>query len=268
MELADKTVVLTHATNTLGQALARALAGKGARLILSGSDETALTRLAEQLPAHQHRLIASDINTEPGRVSLNQACRQGDGGLDILINNPMSGAQGLFRATSQSAIDTYLSAHLNAPILLTRTLLPQLLKRDTAQIVNIGALTASIGLPGFACDSAARFGVRGFSEALGRELSDSPVKVVYFAHRGIKSTQTRTTNNLSSALKRPLDSADNISKALIQAIKNENPFTQMGWRERLWIRRNTLARKKMDRAIENQRGAFAASARKMSFPER
>ncbi len=268
MELANKTVVLTHATNTLGRALAQALAGKSARLVLSGGDEAALKQLAERLPGDQHSVVASDINTEPGRVSLLHTCQQGNRGLDILINNPMSGGQGSFRATPQSTIDAYLKAHLNAPILLIRALLPQLLKRDSAQIVNIGALTASIGLPGFACDSAARFGLRGFSEALGRELGDTPIKVIYFAHRGIKSEQTQANKNLGSALKRPLDSADSVGKALIRAMETESPFTQMGWRERLWIKRNAVAQKKIDQAIENQRASFAASARKKSFPDR
>ena len=45
MEFANKTVALTHASNTLGRALAKALAARGARLVLSGSDEPALTQL-------------------------------------------------------------------------------------------------------------------------------------------------------------------------------------------------------------------------------
>ena len=268
MELANKTVVLTHAANTLGRALSKALAARGARLVLSGTDEQILSQLMAQIPSDQHRLVVSDISTEPGRVSLSDACQQGDRGVDILINNPLRGGQGLFRATSQSAINTYLNAHLNAPILLIRALLPHLLKRDNSQIVNIGALTGNIGLPGFACDSAARFGLRGFSEALGRELSESPVKVIYFAHRGIKSGDAPSAGQLGAALKRPLDSPENVSKALLRAMADDRPFTQMGWRERWWIKRNTLARKKMDQAFESQRPTFASSARKKSFPER
>jgi len=268
MEFANKTVALTHASNTLGRALAKALAARGARLVLSGSDEPALTQLMTQIGSDQHRLVVSDISTEPGRVCLSDACQLGDRGVDILINNPLRGGQGLFRATSQSAINTYLNAHLNAPILLIRALLPHLLKRDSGQIVNIGALNGSIGLPGFACDSAARFGLKGFSEALGRELSDSPVRVIYFAHRGIKSDAASSAGKRGAALKRPLDTPESVSKAVLRAMAGDSPFTQLGWRERWWIKRNTLARKKMDQAFEGRRSAFAASARRKSFPER
>lgn len=264
MELNNKTVVLTHATNTLGIALAKALDKEGARLLLSSRDENALKQLSSELEARFHTYISGDINSEAGRVRLVYACQDGDTTIDILVNNSPQGAQGSFRAISQSAISTFINNNLTAPILLTRILLPQLVKRDAAQVVNIGTLSASIGLPGFAIDGAGRFGLRGFSEALAREFHNTSLSTVYVAHRGIADGNA-SLPNLSKALKRPLDKPEAIAKAIIKAMKKDTTFYQVGWRERYWVKMNNLAPEMLSKKILKQLPTFAHFAREKTF---
>jgi short-subunit dehydrogenase len=269
MDLNNKTVVLTHVNNMLGRALAKALDKEGAVLILSDGDETGLTELAKELKSDRHMLVPGDINIDKGRVQLISACRDKDTSIDILINNPLQGAQGSFRATPQSDISQFINSSLTAPILLTRALFPQLAKRDSALIVNIGTLSASIGLPGFAIDCAGRFGLRGFSEALARELQNTSVKTTYVAHRGIKQSNNKTTStNLSTALKRPLDKPEAVAKTVIKAIVDEAPFNQMGRLERYWIKLNTCVPKWMDKAVFKRLPIYAHFAKQRTFRER
>jgi short-subunit dehydrogenase len=268
MELNNKTVVLTHATNTLGIALAKALDKEGSRLLLSSRDENALKQLSSELEARFHTYISGDINSEAGRVRLVYACQDGDTTIDILVNNPPQGAQGSFRAISQSAISTFINNNLTAPILLTRILLPQLVKRDAAQVVNIGTLSASIGLPGFAIDGAGRFGLRGFSEALAREFQNTSLSTIYVAHRGIDNSKAASSNltpSLSKALKRPLDKPEAVAKAIIKAMKKDTTFYQVGWRERYWVKMNNLAPEMLSKKILKQLPTFAHFAREKTF---
>ncbi len=264
MELRNKTIVLTHATNTLGIALAKALNKEGARLLLSGSDENALKRLITELEARRHIFVYGDINSEIERARLINSCQDSDTGIDILINNPPQGAQGSFRSVSQNAISTFINNNLTAPILLTRILLPQLVKRDAAQVVNIGTLSANIGLPGFTLDGAGRFGLRGFSEALAREFHNTSLSTVYVAHRGMTNHKT-SSPNLSKALKRPLDKPDTVAKAIVKAMKKGTAFHQIGWRERFWIKMNALAPEKLGKSILKQLPTFAHFAREKTF---
>lgn len=268
MELSNKTVVLTHATNTLGIALAKALDKEGARLLLSSSDKSGLELLGRELKGRAHTFIAGDTGLEAGRVQLVNACQDGDSSVDILINNPPQGAQGSFRVISQSAISTFINNNLTAPILLTRILLPQLVKQKTAQVVNIGTLSASIGLPGFAVDGAGRFGLRGFSEALAREFHNTSLSTVYVAHRGVATSDSKVpAASLSRALKRPLDKPETVAKAIIQAMKKDTPRYQIGWRERAWIKMNILAPEKLTKKILDQLPTFARFAREKTLRE-
>lgn len=262
MELSNKTVVLTHATNTLGIALAKALDKEGARLLLSSSDKNALEPLSSELEGKSHAFISGDISSEVGRVQLVNTCQDGDSSIDILINNPPQGAQGSFRVMSQSAISAFINNNLTAPILLTRILLPQLVKQEAAQVVNIGTLSGSIGLPGFAVDGAGRFGLRGFSEALAREFQNTSLSTVYVAHRGVANSDSKApSSNLSKALKRPLDKPEAVAKAIIKAMKKDTSFHQLGWRERYWIKMNILAPEKLTKSILKQLPTFAHFAR-------
>ena len=274
MDLNNKTVVLTHAHNTLGIALAKAMDKEGTVLILSGSDETSLIELAKELTSNQHMLVPGDISSDKGRVQLVSACRDKDTSIDILINNPQFGGQGSFRATPQGDISHFINSNLTAPILLTRALFPQLAKRDSALLVNIGTLSGSIGLPGFAIDGAGRFGLRGFSEALARELQNTSVKTIYVAHRGIGQNYNSQNKNktpspgLNTTLKRPLDKPELVAKAVIKAMVNETAFSQMGWRERCWIKINACAPKWMDKAVLKRLPIYAHFAKQRTFQDR
>ena len=80
-------------------------------------------------------------------------------------------------------------------MLLCQGLLPLLRNRPEAAIVNIGSTFGSIGHPGFATYCASKFGLRGFTETLRRELADTEVQVYYVAPRA-----TRTDMNSAAVV--------------------------------------------------------------------
>lgn len=268
MELNGKVALITHASNSLGTALARALAKEGAVLVLAGSDAAALDQLAKNLRPGQATVVVADISCDAGRVQIIEACREHP--IDILINNAGSSGLGLFRSTPQSDFAEYIQNNLTSPLLLTRALTPQLAERKAALIVSIGTLSSNIGLPGFTMASCVGFGLRGFSEALSRELVSTSVKTIYFAHRGLArdNRQNPPAPSLNTALKRPNDDPTKIAKAIIRAIGKEAHSTQLGWTERWWILLNALAPQKIDKALLKHLPAFAYFARKKSLGER
>ena len=99
------------------------------------------------------------------------------GGVDLLINCAGTNNFGMFEDQPQNAIKQVLDINLTGPILLSLELMPLLRQRGDAHIVNIGSTFGSIGYPGFSAYCASKFGLRGFTEALRRELGDAAVRI-------------------------------------------------------------------------------------------
>lgn len=269
MELNGKVVLIIHASNDLGRALARVLAKAGTTLVLTGNNAAALDELAKQLPAGQHTVLATDINSEAGRFQVLEACR--DRPIDIFINNASSGGVGLFRTTPQNEIAEFIQNTLTGPLLLTRALTPQLTERKAAMIVNIGTLSGNIGLPGLTMASCVGFGMRGFSEALARELVNTSINTIYFAHRGLARDKQHNSPppppNLNTPLTQHQDDPACVAHAIIRVIRKEVHSSQLGWAARWWVLRNTLTPKKVDLAVLKHLPAFVNFARKKSLSE-
>ena len=182
----SKTILLTGATGGIGGAIAKLLSQQGSTLLLVGRDANKLNQLKAEL-SEKHIIVKADIATESGRACIVEACEKLSQGLDMLINNAGIGQFDLFGQMTEEKIGQIININLTSTLLLTHGLLPILQKQNKAQIINIGSTFGSLGYPGFSVYSASKFGIRGFSEALRRELKDSDITVQYFAPRATKT---------------------------------------------------------------------------------
>ena len=140
-----------------------------------------------------------------------------------------------------------------APIHLIQALLPHLRARPLAHVVNVGSIFGSIGFPCFASYSASKYALRGYSEALRRELADSRVRVHYVAPR-----YTRTGFNqepvarMAEALGMRQDSPEDVAAQTLAAIARDAADTFLGWPEKLFVRINALLPRLVDKALSRQ----------------
>ncbi len=249
MELRGKTVLLTGASGGIGQAIALQLAAVGARLVLVARNTARLATLQAELVAKHpadHQIFSADLTNAQERQDL-QAFVRDLQGIDLLINNAGISQFGL---VAQQDYATQLSTNLLMPMLLTQTLLPELQRKAAAMIVNVGSAFGSIGYPGFTGYSASKFGLRGFTEALKRELSDSAVQVLYFAPR---ATDTSINSDAVVAMNRELgnqsDSPALVAAALVQQIQQNQARRFIGWPEQLFVRVNAVLPGIVDKAL-------------------
>jgi short-subunit dehydrogenase len=168
----------------------------------------------------------------------------------VLINNAGVGAFGLFENQDAATVTRLLATNLEAPIQLTRALLPWLKAQPQAAIVNIGSTFGSLPFPGFVAYSAAKAGLRGFSQALRRELADSLVAVIHIAPRAIDTPlNSDAVNALNRALKTASDrrrrSRDRSSPPCA-AVDGEHHF---GFPERFFAWLNGVAPSLIDRGL-------------------
>lgn len=251
MQPTDCRVLLTGASGGIGQALVYALASEGAHLLLAGRHLDALQPLLKRFP-QQIQLVQADIGTRAGRDAL-VAAAQNFGGLNCVINAAGVNRFGLLDQQDEQQIAELIGLNVTATLQLTQRLLPLLRAQRRALLINVGSTFGTIGYPGFAAYCASKFALRGFSEALRRELADTNVRVLYFAPRA-----TRTAMNAPSVVAMndelgvAMDDPEKVAAELLQAIRHEQEERYLGWPERLFVRLNGLLPRVVDQALRKQ----------------
>ena len=251
MQPTDCRALLTGASGGIGQALAERLASEGAHLLLADRRLEPLEPLLKRFP-QQIQLVQADIGTRAGRDAL-VAAAQNFGGLNCLINAAGVNRFGLLDQQDEQQIAELIGLNVTATLQLTQRLLPLLRAQRRALLINVGSTFGTIGYPGFAAYCASKFALRGFSEALRRELADTNVGVLYFAPRA-----TRTPMNAPSVVAMndelgvAMDDPEQVAGELLQAIRHEQEERYLGWPERLFVRLNGLLPRVVDQALRKQ----------------
>jgi len=255
MNVKNKTVVLTGASGGIGRAIAEKLDAAEARLVLVGRNEDTLKELVSSFGGEKHAYVVADISSDEGRRHLRQFCESlGAQGIDVLVNCAGINDFGLLEDQSQVAIVDTISINLVSPMLICQDLLPMLRCRDDAQIINIGSTFGSIGYPGFSAYCASKFGLRGFTEALRRELADTHLRISYIAPR---ATQTALNSDrivaMNNELGTAMDDPSVVATEVMRVIGERKPLDKyMGWPEKLFVKINALLPTLVDSSLRKQ----------------
>lgn len=255
MKLSGCRTLLTGAGSGIGRCLALELCARGARLALVGRDETRLTAVAREIVGTGGYAFAlpHDLSKTDSHDALVQAVSTRLGSIDLLVNNAGVSGFGEFAREKAAALDTLISTNITAPLQLTRAVLPAMLESGKGRIVNVGSILGAIGFPHFAAYSASKFALRGFSEALRRELAESGVGVTYVAPR-----TTRTALNsddlyrLSDASGTAIDDPAKVAAIIIDAISRDRDEVHIGGPEKLAVHLNALLPRLVSLAIGKQ----------------
>ena len=173
MELSGRSALLTGATGGLGRATAAALAGRGAKLLLSGRKADALEALAAELPGGEHRVLPADL-AEPGAA---EKLAAEAGAVDILVANAGLPATGRLTDFSSDQLTRALRVNLEAPMLLARAVEPGMLERGSGHMVFVSSLSGKSPSPLSSVYNATKFGLRGFALGLRTDLDPHGIGV-------------------------------------------------------------------------------------------
>ena len=255
MELKGASVLLTGASGGIGRALAKELALRGARLGLVGRNATSLQDVIDivRCAGSETVSIVADIGTTDGRHVAVQAMGKSFNGTDILINNAGVTAFADFSTQDEAEIECIVRTNLLAPMTLTRSILSTMQIAGRGKIVNIGSTFGSIGFAWFASYSASKFGLRGFSEALRRELAGSGIDVLYAAPRAVKTAlNTEAVNRMAEHVKMNMDEPAWVAGKIVTALANDKKDIYIGFPESLFARINSVLPRLIDRALHKQ----------------
>jgi short-subunit dehydrogenase len=189
---------VTGAASGIGRALALELAARGCDLALADRDDTGLATLAAEIGRSKGRKVTVhrvDVG-EPGQIAdFAQAAIAEHPGLNIVINNAGVALMGQFSEIDQAQMDWLMNINFWGVVHGTRAFLPHLSTRGEAHIVNLSSIFGIIAPPGQTAYAAAKFAVRGFSEALRHELTTagSPVRLSVVHPGGVATNIARNS---------------------------------------------------------------------------
>ncbi|WP_203292133.1 SDR family NAD(P)-dependent oxidoreductase [Maricaulis parjimensis] len=188
--LAGERALITGAASGIGAALAEGLAQRGCHLILTDINEAGLEPVAEKARAlgvevDTYKLDVADpqaIQDLFGAVSLKYAS------VSLLFNNAGVALGGTFEEVSPENFDWLMSINFFGVVRMARAFMPLLKAAKKAQIINVSSIFGIVAPPGQTAYSSAKFGVRGFSNALRHELRGSSIGVTTIHPGGIATS--------------------------------------------------------------------------------
>lgn len=170
MKISGATALVTGATGGIGQAIARALHERGAKLILTGRRAEVLEPLAQELGA---RTLAVDL-VDPAEVD---RLASESGAVDILIANAALPATGTLDTFTMQEVDRALAVNLRAPIALAHAFTPGMVARHSGHVLFMSSLSGKAATPHSLMYNATKFGLRGFALGLRADLREQGVGV-------------------------------------------------------------------------------------------
>jgi short-subunit dehydrogenase len=190
MTLDSRTAVITGAASGIGRALAVSLASRRCNLALADINEVGLAETARMVQSNSLRVTCHvlDVTDRDALAVVPQAVAAQHGGTDILINNAGVAIGGTFDQVSEQNFEWLFEVNFWAVVRLTRAFMPLLRASDDARLVNLSSLYGLISPPGQTAYSAAKFAVRGFSNALRHELKGTKIGVTVVHPGGVATS--------------------------------------------------------------------------------
>lgn len=210
MPLKGKTVYITGGTGGIGIPLVRMLEEAGAIV------------------------TAHDYEKEGDLVAgLDKICTQLQTNTpDILIN--MAGYNVLDYCENQN-LEAIVDLNMIVPMRLTQAVLPGMKSRNAGQIINMGSMTALIPLPHLTGYVAAKAGLKGFNDALRRELGGTNIKLTHISPRAVKTPMNSGVKaEVNARTKINYDQPQDVARWIFEAIISQKPDVRFGWPERLF----------------------------------
>lgn len=192
----DRVAVITGAGSGIGRALAIALGAVGCKLALSDINEAAVKQVATQLKESGREVIADrlDVADRDAMYAYAERVQKHYGKVNIVVNNAGVALGSTVEDTSYEDFEWLMGINFWGVVYGTKAFLPMLKQAGEGHIVNVSSVFGLIGVPSQSAYNAAKFAVRGFTEALRieLELEDCGVSCTSIHPGGIKTNIARS----------------------------------------------------------------------------
>ena len=221
-----KRVIVTGASRGIGVYIARALAARGADLLLVARSEPELARLAKELrtPENTVGFAAIDLAGPHAAEQVVAAAESELRAVDVLVNNAAVELQRRFVDLDPEEIERVLRVDLIAPIELTRLLLPQMLDRGYGRIVNISSIAGRAGFPFTEAYAASKDGLIAFGRVVRNDFRKDGVSASSVILGAVKEAGIGQRTLDETGLKGNtafMVAPEKVAKAVVRAIRKD-----------------------------------------------
>lgn len=243
MELKGKVVLITGASSGFGMDAAFLFARAGCRVVLAARRIDRLQELAAQIQEEGGEAFAVPVDVaDPNEIEIMvDTVLDLYGHIDILFNNAGFGRLGWYENLSpERDIETQIAVNLMGLIRVTHAVLPGMLKSRSGHIINMSSVAGWIAPPTYTIYSASKYGVRGFTDALRREVEPfgvdvsgiypGPARTEFGQHMGHHPMQGSTLRRYF----RSMDSME-VAERVVKLAKHPRRAVIMPWYYRIAV---------------------------------
>lgn len=193
-DLSGKTALVTGGSRGIGRAIALALAGHGASVMVNyvrNAEAARDTVAALQALGVRADAVQGDVAVPDEAVRIVQATIETFGRLDILVNNAGLTRDDLVLRLDRDDWDTVLNTNLRGTFFCTKTALRGMIRQRWGRIINVTSVAGLVGNAGQANYSAAKAGIIGFTKAVAKEVANRNITVNAIAPGFVETEMTR-----------------------------------------------------------------------------
>jgi len=237
ISLKDKVVIITGASSGFGEDAARLFAKEGCKVVLAARRLDRLQTLVEKIQNEggEAMAIPVDVTDRKEIKVMVESAIDLYGQIDILFNNAGFGRlDWLENLDPERDIETQVDVNLLGVIQVTRAVLPHMLERKSGHIINMSSVAGLIAAPLYSIYSATKFGVRGFTDALRRDVAPFGIHVsgIYPGPAATEFGQHTGTNSAKQGLskfKGMSMTSEYVARRVVQVAKSPRRKLVIPW---------------------------------------
>jgi short-subunit dehydrogenase len=188
MQIPNRVVLITGASEGIGAACAAEFARCGAKLVLTARSETGLLKAAEAASAKDALIVSGDLTDDGDRRRLVERALKRFGAIDILINNAGLGLYSPSWSVPMEEARRLMELNFFAPLALAQLVAPQMRERRAGLIVNIGSIAGKVALPWMTLYSVSKSALGSLTEGMRMELLGSGVRTMIVCPGYVKTS--------------------------------------------------------------------------------
>lgn len=226
--LKGKIALVTGAGKGIGRAIAIALANEGVHVGLVARTEQDLQEVAAEIKSTgvNAAIATADVSDIESVNKAVESIQKTLGDIDILINNAGTGTFGKFLELEPAQWENQVKVNLFGVYYTTRAVLPQMIERETGDIVNVSSTAGLRGNAGTSAYSASKFGVMGLTESLMQEVRKHNIRVTALAPSTVVTDLAKSANLINNNEDRMMQPEDFAELIIAQLKLNRRVFVK------------------------------------------
>jgi 3-oxoacyl-[acyl-carrier protein] reductase len=178
--LKNKVIIITGASKGIGRITAIKASGEDPKLVLVSRNKNDLEEMQKELrnsPEHQLLVEADVARVDDCQKIVAEAVSKYKS-IDILVNNAAQFGRGKVIDLPVEDFDRIMNTNIRGAFVLTKLVLPHMIKKNEGTIINISSTAGKRGYPGGSAYAASKFALNGFSECLFKEVREHNIRVI------------------------------------------------------------------------------------------